>query len=100
MKDKNYKLSDHGKSIMQMNHKNKNLAIISIILSHKPFYYALEQYLKNFEFDYSKIAKVIYEDRDEINSIGTAERRTSTVISWVKWILELTTVFERNPFDE
>ena len=54
----------------------------------------------NFEFDYSEIAKVIYDSRGEINSIGTAERRTSTVVAWVKWIMELTTVFERNPFDE
>lgn len=100
IKDKNYKLSELGKQIMKMNHKNKNLAIISIILSHKPFYCALEQYLTNFEFDYSEIAKVIYENRDEINSIGTAERRTSTVVAWVKWIMELTTIFERNPFDK
>lgn len=100
VKDKNYKLSDRGKCIMQMSHKNKNLEIISIILSHKPFYCALEQYLVNFEFDYSEIAKVIYENRDEINSTGTAERRTSTVVAWVKWIIELTTVFERNTFDE
>lgn len=99
IKDKNYKLSNQGKQIMKMNHKNKNLAIIRIILSHKPFYYALEQYLTNFEFDYSKIAKVIHENRDEINS-STAERRTSSVIAWVKWIIELTTIFERNPFDK
>ena len=100
VKDNNYKLSCHGKSIMQMNHKNKNLAIISTILSHKPFYCALAQYLINFEFDYSEIAKVIYENRDEINSMETAERRTSTVIAWVKWIIELTTVFEEKSFDK
>jgi hypothetical protein len=93
IKEKNYKLSELGKQIMKMNHKNKNLAIINIILSHKPFYCALIQYLENFEFDYSEIAKIIYESRDEINSTGTAERRTSTVIAWVKWIIELITVF-------
>jgi len=94
IKDKNYKLSELGKQIMKMNHKNKNLAIIGIILSHKPFYCALEQYLTAFEFDYSEIANVIYNSRDEINSTGTAERRTSTVVAWVKWIIELTTVFD------
>ena len=99
VKDKNYKLSELGKKIMKMNHKNKNLAIVEIILSHKPFYFALEQYFTKFEFNYSEISKVIYESRDELNSIGTAERRTSTVIAWVKWIIELTTTFESNPFD-
>lgn len=99
-KDKNYKLTEYGKKIMQMDHKNKNLFIISSILSHKPFYCALEQYLTNFEFDYLKIANVIYESRDEINSIGTANRRTSTVIAWIKWIIELTSTFEENPFEK
>lgn len=99
IKDKNYKLSELGKQIMKMNHKSKNLAIISHILSHKPFYCALEQYLTHFEFDYSEIAKVIYDSREEIHSIETAKRRTSTVIAWVRWIMDLTTVFERNSFD-
>lgn len=100
IKDKNYKLSELGKQIMKMNHKNKNLAIISLILEHKPFYCALEQYLTNFEFDYSEIAQIIYDSREEINSIETAERRTSTVVAWVKWILKLTTIFEGNSFYE
>ncbi len=100
IKDNNYKLSKLGKKIMKMNHKSKNLAIIEIILSHKPFYCALEQYLTNQKFDPLEIAKVIYESREEINSTGTAERRTSTVISWVKWILGLTTVFDKNFLDK
>ena len=100
IKDNNYKLSKLGKKIMKMNHKSKNLAIIELILSHKPFYCALEQYLTNQKFDPLEIAKVIYESREEINSTGTAERRTSTVISWVKWILGLTTVFDKNFLDK
>lgn len=35
---------------------------------------------------------------EEINSIGTAERRTSTVVAWIKWIMELTTVFDQDTF--
>lgn len=90
-KDKNYKLTDYGKRIMKMNHKNKNLEIINAILSHKPFYFALEQYIKYFDFKPNKIADIIYDYRDEINSRETAIRRTSTVIAWIKWIIELTT---------
>lgn len=99
IKVKNYTLSKLGQKIMKMNHKDKNLAIIELILVHKPFYYALEQYLKFFEFDYVKIAKMIFETRKEIN-LKTAERRTSTVIAWVKWILELTTTFPKNSFEK
>lgn len=93
-KDKNYKLTDYGKRIMKMNHKNKNLEIINAILSHKPFYFALEQYIKYFDFKPNKIADIIYDYRDEINSRETAIRRTSTVIAWIKWIIELTTTIE------
>lgn len=93
-KEKNYKLSDRGKMIVQMDHKKKNLEIVKIILSHKPFYFALEQYLFTFDFECNKIADVIYDNIREINSIETAKRRSSTVISWVKWILELTTTIQ------
>ena len=93
-KDKNYKLTDYGKRIMKMNHKNKNLEIINAILSHKPFCFALEQYIKYFDFKPNKIADIIYDYRDEINSRETAIRRSSTVIAWIKWIIELTTTIE------
>lgn len=98
-KDNNYTLSPLGKSIMIMNHKNKNLEIIKLVLSHKPFYLAFEQYINNFDFDNIKIAEEIYKSREEINSMVTAERRTSTVISWIKWIIELTSVPD-NSFEE
>lgn len=93
-KDNNYKLSALGKNIMSMNHKNKNIEIIKLILSHKPFYIALEQYINNFDFDNDKIAEEIYNSRSEINSMVTAGRRTSTVTSWIKWVIELTSIFD------
>lgn len=98
-KEKKYKLTDYGKIIMKMNHKNKNLAIINAILSHKPFYFALEQYIKDFDFTLNEIADIIDECRIEINSRETAMRRTSTVIAWIKWIIELTNTVEQNPFE-
>ena len=85
---------------MKMNHKNKNLEIINAILFHKPFYFALEQYIKYFDFKPNKIADIIYDYRAEINSRETAIRRTSTVIAWIKWIIELTTTIEQKPFEK
>ena len=98
-KDKNYKLTDYGKKIMKMNHKNKNLEIINAILSHRPFYLALTQYINEFDFKPDKIADLIDECRSEINSRETAIRRTSTVIAWIKWIIELSTIIEHNPYE-
>ena len=99
-KDKNYKLTEYGKRIMNMNHKNKNLEIISSILSHKPFYLALEQYIIDFDFNTEKIADAIDECRTEINSRETSIRRTSTVIAWIRWIIELTKYTAENPFEK
>lgn len=98
-KDKNYKLTDYGKKIMKMNHKNKNLEIINAILSHRPFYLALTQYINEFDFKPDEIADSIDECRSEINSRETAIRRTSTVIAWIKWIIELSTIIEHNPYE-
>lgn len=92
--DRKYTLTDYGIQIMKMNHKDKTLEIVKSILSHKPFYIAMDQYINNFSFDTDKIAKSIDECRDEINMISTAKRRTSTVTAWIKWILNITSTFD------
>ena len=85
---KYYTLTEYGNQIMKMNHKNRTLEIVKSILSHKPFYIAMKQQIENFSFDKEEIAKTIFECRDEINE-ETAKRRTSSVIAWIRWILEI-----------
>ncbi len=94
IKDKKYTLTEYGKRIMKMNHKDRTLEIIKSILSHKPFYLAMKQQIENYSFDTDEIAKSIDECRNEINKISTAKRRTSTVTAWIKWILDITTYFD------
>ena len=94
-KDKKYILTEYGKSIMKMNHKDRTLEIVKSILSHKPFYLAMQQQLENFDFNIDEIAKAIDECRDEINKESTAKRRTSTVTAWIKWILEVTNYMDK-----
>ena len=91
IKDKKYTLTEYGKKIMKMNHKDRTLEIVRSILSHKPFYLAMKQQIENYSFDTDEIAKSIDECRNEINKISTARRRTSTVTAWIKWILDITT---------
>lgn len=93
-KDKKYTLTEYGKKIMKMNHKDRTLEILRSILSHKPFYLAMKQQIENYSFDTDEIAKSIDECRNEINKISTARRRTSTVTAWIKWILDITTYFD------
>ena len=94
-KNKKYTLTEYGKNIMKMNHKDRTLEIIKSILSHKPFYLAMKQQLEDFSFDIEEIAKSIDECRDEINKESTAKRRTSTVTAWIRWIIDITNYIDR-----
>ena len=94
-----YKLTKLGKDLMKMDHKSKNLSIVKSIISHKPFYIALEQYLNNGETYNTEIAKAILEVSPKVNSPETAKRRAQSVTAWIRWIINLTTMYELNPFD-
>lgn len=95
-----YKLSKYGLKLMQMNHKEKNLKIVEAIIKHKPFYVAMSMYLADGSFDYEKIANVILEESVNVNSLETAYRRAQSVVSWIRWIINLTAMYENNPFDK
>ena len=96
-----YKLTESGKKLLKMDHKSKNLEIVKTIISHKPFYKALEQYIKeNGDIDKKEIAELILEISPNINKIGTAERRTQSVSAWIRWIVDLTTSYEVDPFEK
>ena len=88
-KGEKYTLTEYGKKAMKMNQKDKTLEIIRAILSHKPFYLAMKQQLETFNFDKGEIAKAIDSCRKELNG-STPGRRTSSVMAWIKWILDIT----------
>lgn len=94
-----YKLTEYGKKLMNMDHKSKNLEIVKAIISHKPFYLALEQYMGNGSVNNSEIAKSIISESPNVNSPETAKRRAQSVVSWIKWIINLTTMYYSNPFE-
>lgn len=94
-----YKLTDAGKQLMKMDHKAKNLTIVQSIIAHKPFYLALKQYINNGETDNKEIAKLILIESPKVNSTETAKRRAQSVSAWIRWIINLTTMYESNPFD-
>lgn len=96
-KNKKYTLTEYGRKIMKISHKDKTLEIIRSILSHKPFYIAMEQQINNFKFDTDAIAHSIDDCRSELN-FGTAKRRTSTVTAWIKWILDISSCVD-NSYD-
>lgn len=93
-----YKLSEYGKELLKMNHKKKNLEIVKAIISHRPFYLALEQCLtNNGDIDNQKISNSILEYSPNVNSPETAKRRAQSVCSWIRWIINLTASYDSNP---
>ena len=95
-----YRLTEKGKRLMQMDHKTKNLTIVESIISHKPFYVALQQYLENGQFDNKDIAKSILTESPNVNSEETAKRRAQSVCSWIRWIINLTTLYYNDPYSK
>lgn len=95
-----YRLTEKGKRLMQMDHKTKNLTIVESIISHKPFYVALQQYLENGQFDNKDIAKSILTESPNVNSEETAKRRAQSVCSWIRWIINLTTLYYNGPYSK
>ena len=90
-KNLNYSLSDSGKKILSYNFKNRQLSYCRCILSHKVFYEILKKYFsegempnKNYIVDVMKKS-----DLNDINSDETFKRRSSTIKSWVNWIVGL-----------
>lgn len=94
--DGRYSLTKKGRKLMEMDHKTKNLEIVKSIISHEPFYFALEQYLSSGSFDSNSIANIILKCSSKVGSFETAKRRTQSVISWVKWIFNLATNYYDN----
>lgn len=85
-----YCLTQAGKELNKMDYKTKNLTIIKAMISHKPFYLALKQYLDTGKIDNHLIAQTILEVSPNVNSLETALRRASGILPWIKWIISLT----------
>lgn len=77
-----------GKQLFKMgNNNSRNKIVIENILKFEVFKRAFDSVLKNYgEFDYDYVSNLIVEDKITEN---TVKRRTSTVCSWINWILSV-----------
>ena len=83
------RLTDRGRKIMMKSHKEKNLALVSGILEHKPFKLALEYYFEKSEpppnekiVGFMKQSKLY-----NVGSNSTYLRRSQTILKWIDWII-------------
>lgn len=89
--DIRFKLSEKGCCIMNLPYRERQLAIASQILQHRPFRETLRLHLKNGVMPDKKIISQIMKDSNlyGVASDSTYTRRASTVMNWVSWILGL-----------
>ncbi|MBO4714825.1 MAG: transcriptional regulator, partial [Verrucomicrobia bacterium] len=85
-----YSLSNYGRRIMQLNYKQRQLALCKCILKHKVFFdvFASCQYRSIPDRDF--IVKIMKKSNlYKITSESTYLRRASTISSWINWMIGL-----------
>lgn len=86
-----YQLSDIGNSLFNKTIRDRNLTFVELILSHKVYRDTFVAHIEESEMPAKEF--VIQSMRDskihKVTAEETFKRRTSTVISWINWILEL-----------
>ena len=84
-------MSDLGKKILSYNFKVRQLFYCRCILSHKVFYEILKKYFSEGEMpDRNYIIDIMKKSNlNDINSNETFKRRSSTIKSWINWIVSL-----------
>lgn len=86
-----YRLSSKGKKILKYPFKSRQLAYCQAILSHKPFAEILTKYLTRGVMPTQDeiIRTMQYADIYSVKSEETFKRRSSTIRSWINWIVGL-----------
>lgn len=86
-----YRLSEQGAKLFNLSVKNRKIELVESILSHEIFSKILELYLKKGAVpSKEKIIEMMHEAKlYNVKSDETYDRRYSTVLAWIKWIINL-----------
>jgi len=86
-----YTLSEEGRRIMNLNFKQRQLAYCNCILSHKVFAEILYKYFETGNMPSTeKVIQIMrHSNLHRIKSDTTFDRRSSTIRSWLNWIVGL-----------
>lgn len=86
-----FKLTEFANNIMKFNYKDRQLSIVRQILSHRAFNDVLKNYLNIGKIpDKNEIITIMKNSNlFNIEADSTYYRRTSTISSWLNWILSL-----------
>jgi len=86
-----FSLTDEGRKIIRSKYKARQLKFIEAILKHRAFADTLKLYLQYGKMPLkNEVVNIMKEcNLYGIKSQDTFERRSSTIISWINWILSL-----------
>ncbi|NLJ90979.1 MAG: transcriptional regulator [Clostridiales bacterium] len=86
-----YYLTDKGKALFSLNIKKRNLQFARYILEKRVFNEAFKMYIKHSELPSKEdIVKIMKNAKlYNVRSDSTFFRRSSTVLGWLKWIIDL-----------
>ena len=86
-----YNLTEKGIVLLQLSIFDRKLYLIELILTHEIFNKILNLYFKQGDIPTKKEVIEIMRDSNlhNVNSDKTYERRSSTVLGWIKWIISL-----------
>ena len=89
-KNKTYSLTPVGEKVFSQSLQQRQIELVRIILSHKPFNIVMRDYIEQTEYPSTKRIVELLKDYDMYNvkKETTFRRRCSTIKSWVNWILE------------
>ena len=85
-----YKLTDKGMKLFEFSIFDRKLQLIELILTHKIFNKSLKLYFKQGDVSKKEVVEMMRDFKlHNINSDKTYERRSSTVLGWIKWIISI-----------
>lgn len=84
-------LSPLGKKIHKMNYKERNLKLVELIFQHKIFAICFDYIINNGDLPSKEFIKIKMKEL-EVCSDNLLNRRSSSVIGWLKWIVTLTKI--------
>lgn len=87
-----FTLTKEGEKFFKLKHKQRQLKLVELILSHRVFREVFEICIETGEMpDKAKVVEIMKRcNLYNIKSEDTFDRRSQSIISWVKWIFGLT----------
>ena len=90
-KEKKVFLTDIGKTLIKMKYKERQLTLVKLILQHKIFNVLFKETYDTGKLPTAERIKSLMVELDVCNK-GQIQRRSSSVYSWLRWIIYLTKI--------